>query len=162
MLIPVIALAVLWGHYEHDHRQSGYKAFVRAVFAVVVAMAIGFLIEGMTGRTRPFLAHGDIINELGSIPGNSSMPSMHTLTVIAFTVALSLQKPTRKLGFWLLPLALLVGLGRVMAGLHYPSDVIMGAVVGVFAAFLLVYEGSPIFRWLSRSRTIESEGNLEN
>jgi len=149
-LIPVVTLVVIWEHHDLGWRQIGYRAVVKAILSVVLALAIGFIIEAIVGRVRPVIAHPDLVKEIGKLPGSSSMPSMHTLEAFSFSVALLLQRRTRKIGYWMVALAVLVAFGRLMAGAHYLTDVIVGALVGIIAAFVLVYEGSPLFKWLTR------------
>jgi undecaprenyl-diphosphatase len=68
-----------------------------------------------------------------------SFPSGHTLHAMAFSLVALFYYP--HLAWLLLPFTLLVALSRVVLGLHYPSDVMAGAALGVLiaeASFLLV------------------------
>ncbi len=88
-------------------------------------------------RPRPFIAHADTVttNPKGYTVDVASFPSSHTY--IAFAIAVSiLLYGHKKLGTFLLFVAVLVALSRIGAGLHYPSDVIGGALLGTASGIL--------------------------
>ncbi|WP_078430073.1 phosphatase PAP2 family protein [Alkalihalobacterium alkalinitrilicum] len=63
-----------------------------------------------------------------------SFPSGHTTAIFSVATPFILFNPW--LSFLLLPIALLVGVSRIFLGLHYPSDVIVGAILGFSSALL--------------------------
>lgn len=89
-------------------------------------------------RQRPFVSHPLI--RLGAPPLDEySFPSGHTLHAVAFTLVAVGHFPV--LAWLLVPFATLVALSRMVLGLHYPSDVLMGAAIGAtlaWASFLVV------------------------
>jgi len=66
----------------------------------------------------------------------SSIPSGHMASVIPIVLTLFLMN--KKAGWWGLIMALLIGISRVIVGVHWPSDIILGLVVGIFS-FYFVY-----------------------
>lgn len=92
-------------------------------------------IKKRTMRPRPYVAHRAIRQGARSLD-EFSFPSGHTLHAVAFATLLTQAFPW--LGVLLVPFALLTGMGRVVLGLHYPSDVFMGAVLGLFNATLFL------------------------
>ena len=78
-------------------------------------------------RPRPFVAHRKIRQGARTLD-EFSFPSGHTMHAVAFATLLTQAFPW--LGLLLIPFALLTGLSRVVLGLHYPSDVFMGAEQG--------------------------------
>jgi undecaprenyl-diphosphatase len=82
-------------------------------------------------RERPFISHAAI--QLGAAPlDRYSFPSGHTLHAVSFTMVATTHVP--ELAPILLPFALLVAASRVVLGLHYPSDVLAGAALGMALA----------------------------
>ena len=77
-----------------------------------------------TVRPRPYLAHQTIT--LGERPLDVfSFPSGHTLQAVLFTTMMGHQVPMM---LWVLPpFTMLVALSRLVLGLHYPTDVLVGA-----------------------------------
>lgn len=102
-----------------------------AVMQMLLAGGSGTLIykaiKGKTLRPRPFEVHQHIA--LGIAPLDKfSFPSGHTLHAVAFTLVAVAHFPA--LAWGLVPFACLVGASRVVLGLHYPSDVLAGALIG--------------------------------
>ena len=78
-------------------------------------------------RERPFVTFAGI--RAASVPlDRYSFPSGHTLHAVSFTVIATVQFPV--LAWLLVPFAALVAASRVVLGLHYPTDVRAGALIG--------------------------------
>ena len=90
-------------------------------------------LKGKTLRPRPYEVHQDIWLT-GTPLDKFSFPSGHTLHAVVFsTVAISYYP---HLYMIVMPFTLLVGLSRVILGLHYPSDVLAGASIGALVAWV--------------------------
>lgn len=104
---------------------------VTPVIHMGVAGLVGTLLykwlKGKTLRPRPYQVHQDILLT-GTPLDKFSFPSGHTLHAVVFTVVALSHYP--QLSFVLLPFTLMVALSRVVLGLHYPSDVLAGALLG--------------------------------
>ncbi len=84
-------------------------------------------IKARTLRPRAYQAHAGI--EHFAAPLDCfSFPSGHTLHAVAFTLVAVAYYPA--LGWVLVPFTLLIAVSRVVLGLHYPSDVLAGALLG--------------------------------
>ncbi len=82
-------------------------------------------------RERPYVTHVDI--ECGTAPlDRYSFPSGHTLHAVSFAVLYGSYEPT--LLIVLVPFAVLIAASRVILGLHYPSDVLVGGLLGATVA----------------------------
>jgi undecaprenyl-diphosphatase len=82
-------------------------------------------------RERPYVTCAGIL--AGTAPlDRYSFPSGHTLHAVSFTLLASVHFPL--LAWVLVPFAALVAASRVVLGLHYPSDVLAGALLGAALA----------------------------
>ncbi len=84
-------------------------------------------IKGSTLRERPFASHAGL-TAMAKPLDRYSFPSGHTLQAAAFLVMLAHYYPS--LALLMLPFAASVAASRVILGLHYPSDVLIGALLG--------------------------------
>ena len=101
------------------------------VVGVVCSLVYKLLKQG-TLRPRPYEVLRDI--EAGLPPlDRFSFPSGHTLHAVAFSVVALTYYPA--LAPALVPFSALVAASRVVLGLHYPTDVIVGALLGACVAF---------------------------
>lgn len=106
-------------------------AVVHMITAGLVCTGLYKLIKAHTLRPRPYQAHPDIT--LFAAPLDQfSFPSGHTLHAVAFSMVALAYYPW--LAWLVLPFTLLVAASRVILGLHYPSDVLVGAAIGAAVA----------------------------
>lgn len=146
LLFPMV-LYYLWRRPElRAKHHGGRKAVLLAVMAIVLVFALKSLIALLYFKLRPFAAHTDLFYMPLQVD-SSSFPSGHAM--VAFAVAASLTlSGHHKLGGVLYVVAVIVACGRVFAGVHYPSDVIAGALLGMFSAWYLHREASTLKRYL--------------
>lgn len=112
-------------------RHAAYEAAWAGLLAITVATILGVLI----GRARPFQAT-DMVALLIPPPASTyAFPSAHTS--VAFAIAAALTYGSARLGVVAFLMAALVAFGRIGTGVHYPTDVLGGIVVGV-GSFLFV------------------------
>lgn len=129
--VPLLLWIWVYGHKAQQHIAK------EAVWAAGLAILIGESLSLLVLRVRPFLFWDNII-VLIPPPLTGSWPSIHTATALAMTTALFMIN--KKLGWFGLLLAAGVALGRVAAGVHYPTDILSGALIG-FLAYCLVRLG---------------------
>ncbi|MBT6119451.1 MAG: phosphatase PAP2 family protein [Rhodospirillaceae bacterium] len=122
---------------ERFKRISAYGAF--ALTALLAAGAVATILKHALGRFRPSLLLTDGVYGLAPLtflPKSTSLPSGHTQVMWTVATILVLLKP--RIGLLLIPIAVLVGASRVAINVHFLSDVLLGAYVGVLVP-LLVY-----------------------
>ncbi len=125
-----------------EERADDQAAVVHTIVALLVASAIVKGMNLMFFRLRPFTAH-DGVHLLFYHPSDSSFPS-NSVTV-AFCFALGVLQRSRGLGIAGIVFGSLLALSRVIGGVHYPLDVLGGALLAA-ATVLLVRRYR---RWLN-------------
>lgn len=113
---------------------------LHAVLHMLLIAIVGTLlykyIKIKTLRPRPFKVYPSIICN-GNPLDQYSFPSGHTLHAVSFSIITVAYFPAL---IWLVvPFSLLVALSRPILGLHYPSDVLMGALTGAALASISLY-----------------------
>ena len=137
-LIPVgmaLALVALW-FVEPDRiaRQRHQVGVFAALTAMGLASLTVFVLNAHYDRPRPFETLGDV-TLLFYRPTDPSFPS--NAVAAAFGIAAAVWGVNRRLGTALLIAAGLYGLARVYAGVHYPLDVIAGALIGIVGSYVV-------------------------
>lgn len=122
----VAALALLGG--PAGWRGAGWLLLVGGV-----NLALYTALKRRTCRVRPFEGCPGI-QACARALDPFSFPSGHTLHAVSFTLLLSAQYPVLAWPLW--GFTLLVAASRVVLGLHYPSDVLVGALIGALTAGL--------------------------
>ncbi|GGW24808.1 bifunctional phosphatase PAP2/diacylglycerol kinase family protein [Streptomyces xantholiticus] len=110
------------------------RAAVRGVASLAVASAvINTVGKRSVRRARPLLDAVPVIRQLKRQPFTTSFPSGHAASAAAFATGVALE--SKAWGAVVAPVAASVAFSRVYTGVHYPSDVLVGAALGVGAAF---------------------------
>lgn len=112
------------------------RAALRGVASLTVASAtINTIGKGAVRRERPITDLVPVVRQLKRQPITTSFPSGHAASAAAFATGVALE--SRGWGAVVAPVAVAVAASRVYTGVHYPSDVLAGAALGVGAAFAL-------------------------
>jgi undecaprenyl-diphosphatase len=115
---------------DQSIRSIGIKASV----SLTVASLISQFIKTSVNRLRPFLKVQNLnIRKIGI--DEYSFPSGHTTAAFSIAVTLALSFSTFSVIF--LALAFLVGLSRMYLGVHYPSDVFFGVLLGSTCSWIV-------------------------
>jgi undecaprenyl-diphosphatase len=123
--LVVVALLLL---VPGTRRAIARRAGAAAAASVAVALLVTHLLAGAIDRPRPFVAHPATIHPFLSHAADPSFPSEHAAAAFAIAVAVACR--AKGWGAILVVLALVLAAGRVFLGLHYPGDVLAGAVIG--------------------------------
>ncbi|MFE6866801.1 phosphatase PAP2 family protein [Kitasatospora sp. NPDC057692] len=149
-LFALLMLAAWW-----RARGDGPAVMARVLASpliVLVAYAVNSGIKGLVEEVRP-CAQLRVRDTLETCPGAGdwSFPSNHT--VIAFAAAAALWFADRRIGAVAAVAAVLMGASRVWVGVHYPHDVLVGALVGVLVAVPLALAAGAAGPLVERART---------
>ncbi len=159
-----LVLVVMWFGTRDQHlRRDNQLAVVAAMASLGLATAFvalanlvfvinngldGTALHALFNRPRPFDA------ELGTYllfyrPNDPTFPS--NMAAVVFGLAIAVWLKNRRVGFWLMGMATLAGFARVFVGIHYPGDILGGALfglLGVGMAFLLLKILWPVKRFI--------------
>lgn len=126
-------------------RAKNIELFLFALFSGLVArFVVTEAIRFFYNRPRPFEILGDVV-QLINHSGGGSFPSGHTSFAFALATIVSFYYPRTSTLFFLA--AFSIGVARVAAGVHWPTDIIGGALVGIGTAWALRFF---LFRLSSR------------
>jgi undecaprenyl-diphosphatase len=152
---PIYVLTALWLIYKAEDRRTALVFVLGAVALVALTDSLShYYLKPLFGRARPCSVFPDgraIIDWIRLPVGRKldpSMPSNHALNNMAVAVYFVARYGRR--ASWLAVVAVLIGLGRMYEGVHYPSDVLAGFVMG--AAIGYAFEKLVEVLLASRSR----------
>jgi membrane-associated phospholipid phosphatase len=110
-----------------------WQAIAALVVGLVLELLVFLTVNYVVGRPRPD------VHQLGSVPSTSSFPSGHTAAtmviylLVAVVVTASTVRPVWRALAWVAVVVMpaTVGFARVYRGMHHPTDVVAGALMGV-------------------------------
>jgi membrane-associated phospholipid phosphatase len=127
--VLAIGLWTLSAPYGDDRYK---RACACGLSAAAVGLLANQLIIAVWHRPRPFEAHRQIVPLLPATH-DPSFPSDHASA--AFGIAFGVLFVVRRTGVVFLACAVLIGASRVLAGMHYPTDVFAGALIGLLSGY---------------------------
>jgi membrane-associated phospholipid phosphatase len=146
VIVAIVALTFLfpWRTRRLDRRIGAVLATAAGGVALLLVQPIANAVE----RARPFVdhPHAKLLIHHATDPG---FPSDHATG--AFAMALGLWFKDRVIGGIALVLAAIVAFARVYVGVHYPSDVVAGALIGMAVA--LIFRFTPLYAVIVRIAT---------
>ncbi|HEV2118600.1 MAG TPA: phosphatase PAP2 family protein [Candidatus Bathyarchaeia archaeon] len=120
---------VFWLYVFRRDRNEWTGSLILAV-AMVTAMGLTDLLKAAFNLPRPFQVASLGIAARGAIPTNPGFPSGHTTSVFTVATVMWSRYPASRSPF--IALAVATGVSMIILGLHFPSDVVGGAFLGIF------------------------------
>ena len=136
----IVVTCALWLFARPGGSRKWKLAAGSALVSAGVALAVNRIIAAAWFRQRPFLAHHISHPWINST--DASFPSDHSSASFAIAFAVLLFDPLA--GAIFLVFAVIIAVGRLFIGAHYPSDVAAGLVIGALSAVLVVRLGRPL------------------
>lgn len=127
-----IALAVILIIFRRT-RRTGLQVFMSIALAYILA---NLIIKNIVARPRPYEVYADLIPLIGK-PHDTSFPSGHAVSAFAAATAVFFTK--KKFGVLALIIAVIIAFSRLYNLVHFPTDVLAGAAIGIIMAVLVNY-----------------------
>jgi undecaprenyl-diphosphatase len=102
----------------------------------------GQVLKNLVDRKRPPIEHSEVIVR-SPLYGNRSFPSNHAANMFCLAFLITAFAPSWK--WYAYGLAILVAYSRSYVGLHYPSDWLVGAIIGTLVAWLVLKSTRRVF-----------------
>lgn len=109
------------------------KVFAPVLLTGVLAWGIGDILKSVFKINRPFVIFSQVQSLV--VESGFAFPSLHStlIAALAFTVFFK----NKRFGYICLFIALLIGLSRIIVGVHFPIDVLGGFLLGFIVAFVI-------------------------
>lgn len=125
--ILAFSILIYWFIKKNNNRIMVISSCV----SFVIAETIGKILGKFHSNLQPFAVLSDV-NKLIERSIDNSFPSDHTILFFSFCISFWLFRKNH--GFLWVVLAFFVGLSRIWVGVHYPLDVIVGAIIAIISA----------------------------
>ena len=125
MFAGLLALWIVDGKIK---KEQALHALIASLFAWMISQ----MIKGLFPSVRPFEVNGGGVKTI-TMPLDGSFPSGHTAA--AFALAITVWLHDKKMGAIYIVAALLVGIGRITANVHYPVDIVAGGILGTITGY---------------------------
>lgn len=135
LVVGIPATITIAGYITKDKKltANGYETLKIVATDVIITAILKFSVD----RERPFIKYPEfIVNKTHKNIKDASFPSGHTSTAFALATSLSLEYPKWYVIAPSFVFAGTVGYSRMELGAHYPSDVLIGALIGSGCAYL--------------------------
>ncbi|WP_141992569.1 MULTISPECIES: undecaprenyl-diphosphatase [Bacillaceae] len=131
-MIFFLVLAVLM--FLFSRRNKNRIMVICAFITLVISELLAKIAGQFHSNNQPF-AELPNVNRLVEKAVNNSFPSDHTIIFFSFCITFWLFK--RGWGILWVILAVLVGISRIWVGVHYPADVLVGAIISIVSATIV-------------------------
>ncbi|MGG0277669.1 undecaprenyl-diphosphatase [Bacillus rhizoplanae] len=135
--VPYVVIAFmlfLWFTANKEKRAEKQYTAIYIVFSCLLGLSINAILHLVYYHPRPFVAHH--VHQLILHPADSSFVSDHSVLVFSIACTLLLRNDSWK--YPVLVWAIIVGISRIFVGVHYPADVIGGALVSYGTSILVM------------------------
>ncbi len=133
-ILPIFIL--LFWMFSFDGKRGKIAGVILILTIIIVDGTAAQIIKPWVGRIRPSHALGDTINLLVKKGGRFSFVSNHAAN--SFAIAVVIRYFYGRKQFWVFSLASLIAISRVYVGVHYPADIICGALFGYGIAWCML------------------------
>lgn len=130
------------------------KTGIISIVALLMSLCINnFILKNLVARTRPYDAYGALV-PLVAKPMDFSFPSGHSGSSFS-SAGVFVRKLPKPIGILLFVLAVLIALSRLYVGVHYPSDVIAGTIIGILISYMAEFAVERIVAKTDRKKGVK-------
>jgi undecaprenyl-diphosphatase len=151
-IVVLLAIIFLLFHHEVLPSPNPFKEFAKrwkeiilVFFSGIFAWCLAYILKLFFYVPRPFLKLSNVVPLLDK--SDYSFPSGHATFFMALATAFFLSH--KKAGYVFALFALLIGIARIIAGVHFPIDILGGYILGVLTAYLVKF----LYRKLNKKNT---------
>lgn len=141
-IVILLAGIFLLFHHEVFSSEKPFKALMQkwkeivlVFFSGILAWCFASVLKILIHSPRPFIVFPKVVSIISET--NFSFPSGHATFYMALAFAIFFSH--KKAGYWFMSFALLIGLARIAAGVHFPVDILGGFILGILTAYLVRY-----------------------
>ncbi len=127
-IVLLVVFVVLYELFIARRREVAWHA----VLSVVATVVFSIVLKELFLVPRPYLYEGSLPQ--AGLSYYSSLPSVHA--AVAFCLATTVSLHQKSLGVFLFTIAALISVGRVLANVHYPVDIVLGMLIGVLTGII--------------------------
>ncbi|SNS91343.1 Undecaprenyl-diphosphatase [Bacillus sp. OK838] len=135
--VPYVVIALmlfLWFIANKEKRAEKQYTAIYAVLSCLLGLLINAILHLVYYHPRPFVAHH--VHQLIPHPADSSFVSDHSVLVFSIACTMVLRNDSWK--YPTLVWAIIVGISRIFVGVHYPADVIGGALISYGVSIFVI------------------------
>lgn len=146
----IVAWAVICGLLFIFGGEKGRKVAILGLTALLVCNVVVYLLKFIIAEPRPFLTlhNVDLLvreNETYSFPSGHTASSFAAAVIIGLKYKWNFRGKSYRFIYPLLAFAGIIGFSRIYIGVHYPLDVVFGAIVGILSGLLVLKMEDNIF-----------------
>lgn len=141
-----LPLGLIIGAYLiYGYKRPGFNIFIFSILLIVLSDSLGAALKSWFAQARPCVDLPGILRHViaGVYPDCGArfdgMPSNHALNFFCLSFFLALILRSKPLFFGLLTISVIVALSRIYLGHHYPSQVVVGILIGSILGIVAAY-----------------------
>ena len=139
-LVILAAIIFMLAHHDVLKSKDPMKAFIKkwreillVFFSSATAWFLSYVLKYAFHTSRPFVVFSNVHSLVSEY--DYAFPSGHATSFMALAISIFLIH--KRAGYVFITFAILIGIARIMAGVHFPSDVLGGWVLGVIVGFII-------------------------